>query len=111
MFNAGEFFEQHEVLEDLWRAERGPIRELYQGILQVGVGFHHLGRGNYHGAVALLDRGLSRLRGVAPDALGLDVAGLIVAASAARDLIVDLGPNHLDRFDRARIPKIAWVQR
>jgi predicted metal-dependent hydrolase len=108
MFNAGEFFEQHEVLEELWHAESGPIRELYQGILQVGVGFHHLGRGNYHGAVTLLERGLTRLRTVEPDALGLDVGTLIVEAAAARDRIVELGPGRLDQFDSMRIPKIRW---
>ena len=108
MFNAGEFFEQHEVLEDMWRAEPGPIREVYQGILQVGVGFHHLGRGNYHGTVTLLERGLNRLRTVPPDALGLDVGGLIVEAGAARERIVELGPHRLDQFDPARIPKIRW---
>ena len=111
MFNAGEYFEQHEVLEELWRAEPGPIRELYQGILQVGVGFYHLERGNHHGAVTLLDRGLGRLRTVAPDALGLDVGGLIIAAQAARARIAELGPRRMDQFDRARIPKIQWLAR
>ena len=111
MFNAGEFFEQHEVLEELWRAEPRPIRELYQGILQVGVGFYHLERGNHHGALTLLDRGLARLRTVAPDAMGLDVGGLIGAAQAARDRIAELGPSRLDQFDRTRIPKIHWLQR
>src|SRR5213083_1208432 len=33
-FNRGEFFEQHETLEVLWRAETRDIRYLYQGILQ-----------------------------------------------------------------------------
>lgn len=108
MFNAGEFFEQHEVLEELWHAEPGPIRELYQGILQVGVGFHHLGNGNYHGAVTLLERGLARLGTVPPDALGLDVAVLTVEASAARERLVELGPARLDQFDRERIPRIRW---
>ena len=110
MFNAGEFFEQHEVLEELWRAEKGPIRELYHGILQIGVGFHHLQRGNYHGAVTLLDRGLARLGRVAPDAMGVDVGALVVAASAGRDRIVELGPNRLDQFDRSRIPKVQWLR-
>jgi predicted metal-dependent hydrolase len=111
MFNAGEFFEQHEVLEELWRAEAGPIRELYQGILQVGVGFHHLQRGNYHGAVTLLERGVARLRKVAPDAMGVDICALILATSAARERIVELGPNRLDQFDRSRIPKVQWLGR
>jgi predicted metal-dependent hydrolase len=109
MFNAGEFFEQHEVLEGLWHEETGPIRELYQGVLQVGVGFHHLERNNYHGAVTLLERGIARLRTVAPDALGMDVGGLIVAAEAARERIEKLGAHRLGEFDRARIPKIQWL--
>ncbi len=50
-FNAGEYWECHETLEVLWRADPRPIRALYQGILQVGVAFYHLHRGNYNGAV------------------------------------------------------------
>ncbi len=40
-FNRGEFFEQHETLELLWRATRTPDRALYHDILQIGVGLHH----------------------------------------------------------------------
>ncbi len=39
--NAGELFEQHETLELLWRATREPVRDLYHGILQIGVGLYH----------------------------------------------------------------------
>jgi hypothetical protein len=45
-FNRGQFFEQHETLELEWIEEADPVRYLYQGILQVGVGFEHLRRGN-----------------------------------------------------------------
>ena len=109
MFNAEEFFEQHEVLEDLWRAEPGPIRELYQGILQVGVGCYHLQRGNHHGAVTLLDRGLARLATVAPDACGIDVVGLVLQTRRLRRRIEELGPERIDQVDRAYLPKIAWL--
>ena len=47
-FNRGEYFEQHETLELLWRAEQREVRRLYQGILQIGVAFHHPRRRNYH---------------------------------------------------------------
>ena len=60
-FNRGEFFEQHETLERLWRAETRNIRYLYQGILQIGVAFHHLRRQNHHGTVYMLTRGQSYL--------------------------------------------------
>jgi predicted metal-dependent hydrolase len=33
LFNAGEYFEAHEALENAWRDEPGPIRDLYRGIL------------------------------------------------------------------------------
>ena len=45
-FNRGEFYECHEYLEEAWMQEPRRVRFLYQGILQVGVGFYHLGRGN-----------------------------------------------------------------
>ena len=110
MFNAGEYFEQHEVLEDLWRAEPGPIRELYQGILQIGVGCYHLERGNYHGATTLLDRGLARLQTVAPDAMGVDVAGLLLQARWLRRELGERGPERMGEIDRGRFPKVAWLR-
>jgi uncharacterized protein len=111
LFNAGEFFECHEVLEELWRDEPGPIRELYQGILQVGVGFYHLGRANHRGAVNLLGYGIARLERVPPDAQGLDVRALLVQAARCRERLVELGPHRLDAFDTATIPKIHWLPR
>jgi hypothetical protein len=56
-FNRGEYFEQHETFELRWRAEQREARRLYQGILQIGVAFHHLRRRNYHGTVYMLTRG------------------------------------------------------
>ena len=38
------------------------VRFLYQGILQVGVGFYHLQNGNWRGATGLLRNGAVRLR-------------------------------------------------
>jgi len=62
LFNAGEYFECHEVLEDLWRAERGPLKDLYQGLIKAAVAFYHAERGNFVGAVRVLERGLPQLR-------------------------------------------------
>ncbi len=79
-FNAGQFYECHETLEVLWRAETGPLRDLYQGILQVGVGCHHALRGNAKGAASLLGRGIARLRPLPPVCRGVRVAGLTAVA-------------------------------
>ena len=70
LFNQREFYAQHEVLEDAWRAESRPVRDLYRGILQVGVGCYHLSRGNHRGACNLLRYGLARLEPFEPEVLG-----------------------------------------
>lgn len=76
-FNAGDYFEAHEYLETAWRAEKGPIRELYRGILQVGVGYYHLQRGNLTGAQKMFGRARTCLAGFSPNPCGIDLAGLL----------------------------------
>jgi predicted metal-dependent hydrolase len=105
-FNRGEFFEQHETLELLWRAERRDIRYLYQGILQIGVAFHHLRRLNHHGTVYMLTRGPRYLAPFAPRCQGVDVAALLRDAAAALREVERLGPTRLAEFDWRLVPKV-----
>lgn len=97
--NAGHFFEQHETLELLWRATEAPVRRLYHGILQVGVGLHHWSRGNHHGASVLLSEGIDRLRPFEPECHGVDVSALVRDASALRDELRELGPARMSERD------------
>jgi len=108
-FNAGEFFEQHETLELLWRATPAPVRDLYHGILQIGVGFHHWRRGNFHGASVLLEEGIDRLRPFAPACQGVDVARLIADVTIARERLVSLGPERMSEFDLADAPRVRFT--
>lgn len=105
-FNRGEFFEQHETLELLWRAERRDIRYLYQGILQIGVAFHHLRRLNHHGTVYMLTRGPRYLAPFAPRCQRVDVAALLRDAAAALREVERLGPAHLAEFDWRLAPQV-----
>ena len=105
-FNRGEFFEQHETLELLWRAERRDIRFLYQGILQVGVAFHHLRRLNHHGTVYMLTRGPRYLAPFAPSCQGVDVQALLDDAAKALEEVERLGPARLGEFDWRLAPKV-----
>src|ERR1044071_2058507 len=56
LFNAGEYFEAHEALENAWNAEPGKVRDLYRGILQIAVVYLHITRENYDGAVKVYAR-------------------------------------------------------
>lgn len=106
LFNARRFYEQHEAIEAEWHAERGEIRALYQGILQVGVGFYHALNGNHRGAVALLTDGIEKIGRFQPVVLGIDTERLLRETRVCLDEIVALGPDGLDRFDPSRIPVI-----
>ncbi len=105
-FNERKFFEQHETLEAAWRQEPRPVRELYQGILQVGVAWYQIERGNLPGAVKIFERALKRLRRFAPACMGVDVARLIAGAERIRGEAQRLGPDRLDQLDRALYPKV-----
>jgi hypothetical protein len=106
-FNAGEFFEQHETLELLWRATPGELRYLYEGILQVGVGMHHLFKNrNFHGAAVKLDHGIRLLSAFPAVCHDVDVARLRRDALAARDALIALGPDGLERFPRELTPRV-----
>ena len=75
-FNAGNYFEAHEELEIAWRREKGAIRNLYRGILQVGVGYYHIQRKNYTGARKMFKRCRQWLDPFPPECCGIDLARL-----------------------------------
>ena len=52
-FNKCDFFEAHEVWEELWADTQGPPRRFFQGLIQVAVCLHHFGNGNIRGAKKL----------------------------------------------------------
>ena len=105
-FNAREFYECHEFLEDIWLAEPGEIRTLYQGILQVGVAFYHLSRDNIRGTTSLLETGTAYLRRFRPECMGVNVDKLIRDSLAAYDEINRIGRERLSEFDPGLIPVI-----
>lgn len=109
LFNAGEFYQQHDVFEALWMADQRPIRDLYQGVLQIGVAFYQIEEGNQRGAVKMLRRGLLRLRTLPPVCQTLDVARLRRAARSVHDQLVALGPERLDEFDLEQVRRVKLV--
>jgi hypothetical protein len=60
-FNDRYFFECHDTLEEIWSGMRGTPRDFFQGLIQVAVGFYHLGNANPRGARSVLRRSLERL--------------------------------------------------
>ena len=105
-FNKGEFYECHEYLEEAWMREPNRVRFLYQGILQVGVGFYHLKNGNWRGATGLLRNGTARLKEFEPTTLGIDVAQLVCECERCLEELEKLGRERVREFDQTKVPKI-----
>jgi hypothetical protein len=74
LFNRRDFFEAHEVWEDLWQECAGPERRFYQGLIQAAVGLLHFSNGNLRGAVKLYRSGRDYMERFGSNYLGLDVA-------------------------------------
>ncbi len=107
-FNSWRFYDCHETLEDVWRAEAGELADFYQGIIKVAAGFHHLLRGNHKGTVNLLGHALTLLEPYRPSRLGVNVQRLIEEAGACYERARELGPKRLSEFDRSTLPRIHY---
>ena len=93
-FNRGEYFEAHEVWEEVWRELAGVERVLMQGLIQIAAGLHHLRQHRPRPAASLLRKGIDKVsqRAFAPPvdlpvhALARDVAALLeeLESSAGR---------------------------
>ncbi|WP_059054186.1 DUF309 domain-containing protein [Paenibacillus senegalimassiliensis] len=69
-----DYFECHEVLEELWLEQN--YDPLYKGLLQVAVGLFHARRGNRLGARKMLVSALERLGPYPEHVLGIDLGQL-----------------------------------
>ncbi len=108
-FNRGEYWHQHETLEAIWRAETDEsIRNFYKGILQVGVGLHHLTRRNYPGAIKVLTRGITYLRPYAPRCMGVDVERLVAEASQVLAQVESLGAERIGEINLNNLPRVHY---
>jgi len=105
LFNAGLYFEFHEILEGYWMAQaKGPTRQFLQGLIQIAVGFYQIERGNAVGALAQFQKGLEKTEGLGDRHLGLELASFLAAVRQCREAVAALGEARIAEFDRALIP-------
>ncbi|MDY7096081.1 MAG: DUF309 domain-containing protein [Acidobacteriota bacterium] len=79
-FNQEEYFDAHELWEEIWRSTTPEPRDLFQGLIQVAVGMYHYRRRQRPAPAArVLSRGLRRLEPLAPRSHGLDLASLLAS--------------------------------
>jgi hypothetical protein len=108
-FNEQEYFEAHETLETAWKEEPGPIRDLYRAILQVGVAYLQIQRGNYRGAHKMFLRMRQWFAPLPDQCMGINIAQLRADSLAVFAALESLGPDRISEFDLSLLKPIVYT--
>jgi hypothetical protein len=107
-FNEGDYFEAHEVWEDLWSESYGDERRFVQGLIQAAVGLFHFGGGNLGGAVKLYRTSREYMRPCGSPFWGLDADAFWARMEGCfRPLLENGAADRSVRPDPTLLPKIA----
>ena len=108
LFNSGDYFECHDVFEDLWSELTGPERPFFQGLIHAAVCLFHFSEGNLGGARKMYVSCVNYLSPFTPSYVGIQTQQLIddLTRCFAELMAVKSGyPDHIV-IDPERIPAI-----
>jgi predicted metal-dependent hydrolase len=92
-----DYFECHEVMEELWLEEgRAP---LYQGLLQLAVGLYHHWNGNVGGSIKLFSQGIDKLQHFPSPILGIDLAKILIESKEYVNKLHHIAMEPFDFYD------------
>lgn len=96
LFNRRQFYDAHEVWEDVWRESHGVEKRFLQGLIQAAVALHHHSRGNVAGACSLLARSHKNLAACPEETGGIDLNALLESLQHWQRSLVSgaHAPNH-----------------
>lgn len=110
LFNEHEFFEAHEVWEDIWHEAYGLKYEFYQGMIQCAVALEHYARSNPRGVASLYDSYRRHFRDVPDVFMGLNVKAFLGRMHEAIRSVVEANPlpeKGAIELDLSTTPRIA----
>lgn len=113
LFNSGEFFACHDVLEEIWSESLDDERTFFQGLIHAAVALHHFEGGNLGGARKMSFSAMRYLAPYAANHAGLALGRFLAAfkvcvtdlqgATEETLAAVALDPN--------RLPRLEWCGR
>lgn len=108
-FNAGEYYPQHDLFEEQWMHTTGPVRDLYRAVLQVGIAYYQIERGNYRGALKMLLRSVQWFALLPDVCQGIDIRQLREDSYAVRAALEKLDPADIATFDKSLLKPVRLV--
>ncbi len=107
LFNAHRFWDAHEEWEVAWRVERGDVRRMLQGLIQIAAGLHHVFvTGRTSGAVKVLTLGLEKLESIPDAETGLALAEFCRGIADAMDAVRRWARGEAGAVDPAIVPTL-----
>jgi predicted metal-dependent hydrolase len=99
-FNQKDFFECHEILEDIWFDTRDDSRNFYQGMLHIAVGLYHLTKkSNSQGTIIQLNKAIAKLSQYKENYNGVNLKKLLKEVEKiAKDLKNNKQPLRLPKI-------------
>ena len=109
-FNAGEYYPQHDLFEEQWMHTTGPVRDLYRAVLQVGIAYFQITRGNHRGAIKMLLRSVQWFALLPDVCQGIDIKQLREDSFRVRAELERLDPADIAQFDRSLLKPVQLVK-
>ncbi|HVT89984.1 MAG TPA: DUF309 domain-containing protein [Tepidisphaeraceae bacterium] len=109
LFNDHEFFEAHEVWEDVWHMAYGTKHDFYQGMIQCSVALEHYCRSNPRGVLSLFKSYNRKFVNVPAKFMGLDVPAFLEKMRQVLAPVVEANPlpeKGEIQLDHSKVPKI-----
>lgn len=106
LFNQKKFFDAHEELELAWRDETQPIRDLFRGILQIGVAYYHIQHRNFIGAQKMFIRAEKWLLPYSGFCLGINIEKLKKDTNKISRMLNNGELNEINTTDGSIFPVI-----
>lgn len=88
-FDAGRYFDAHEIWEEVWLRSSGETKLFYQMLIQAAVGLHHYERGNARGARGMHANVIEKLGRLPSVFMSLDLADFSRQFKAALEELID----------------------
>ena len=110
LFNEEDFYECHDVLEELWAEVLGEEKKFYQGLIQASVALFHFGNENFGGARKLYFSSRKLLEAYPAEYMGVDLAKFLTDFQHCFQELLDAKdqyPTDIELRDE-RIPKIGF---
>jgi len=103
-FNRHEFFEAHDIWEELWREMKGDdSRKFFQGLINAAVALHHYRNGNISGAGRQWAYCFEHLEPYRPRAHDLDVDAFLASLGEIFEKIYEPNPPP---FEASRVTEM-----